>query len=280
MIPVMGPVMGAPTIGALDPFVASIDPDAEAFAGAVRANGGSISSARLTVINQFIAAEKAAGTWALTDDYWGLWAENSVQALTSLKQRRLATVSGAPVFTADRDYAGDGADDFIDTGFILSTHGVNLTGTNQRIAAYERTNVNSSNTAAGAAANTSARATIIPRNGTVLSGGLNNSSGTISHTLSPEDSRGLKAISRAGGGLTVKGYDRGVALTDSTVAAVGTALPARSLYLLALNNAGTAANFRACSLGFVCLGAPLSGIQEVAQYNNVQAWATAVGANV
>lgn len=38
--------------------------------------------------------------------------------------------------------------------------------------------------------------------------------------------------------------------------------------------------FLACSLGLVSIGGPLSDAQETAHYDAVQAWATAVGANV
>jgi hypothetical protein len=46
------------------------------------------------------------------------------------------------------------------------------------------------------------------------------------------------------------------------------------------NNVGTAAGFRASSVGFDVVGGPLSDAQELAQYNAIQAWATSVGANV
>jgi hypothetical protein len=93
------------------------------------------------------------------------------------------------------------------------------------------------------------------------------------------DSRALKAASRAGGSSTVKLFDRGVKLTDATITA-GTAAPTRAVYVGCYNNAGTAASFRASSVGFVVVGGPLSDAQELAQYDAVQAWATSVGANV
>lgn len=99
-------------------------------------------------------------------------------------------------------------------------------------------------------------------------------------TLATADSRGLKAISR-NGGTTALGYDRGVALTPATGLTIGSSsAPGVALYIGAFNSSGTAISFRAASVGFVAIGAPLSDAQELAQYNAVQAWATAIGANV
>jgi len=256
------------------------DADAWAWRNAVVANGGTVSDARLSVVSTFIRAEKAAGTWALTDDYWVLWAENAIQALTSLKQRRLAVAVNSPTFTADRDYTFNGSTNYLNAGFIPSTHGIGYTGLNQRLAVYERTNLNSSGGSAGASISTGARIFIVARNSSALTAAANNSSGGISFAISPADSRGLKAISRADGGTTVKGHDRGVALTDVTVGAVGTGIPNIPLFIGAINNGGTPSGFRACSVGFAAIGGPLSAPQELAQYDNVQAWATAVGAQV
>lgn len=254
------------------------DADLAAWAAAVVANGGTVSAARAVIVGQFIGAEKDSGAWALTDDYWGLWGESAAQGLTSLKQRRLATAVAAPTFTTDRGYAFNGTTQYLDTGFIPSTHGINCTGTDQRLGVYERSNVNSTGLSAGVVEATARALTLTNRNSTTAQGRANTAS--QSFTLGVADSQGLKAVSRASGGLTVKLFDRGVKLTDSTAAATATAAPTRAIYIGAYNNAGTAASFRAASIGFAVVGGPLSDAQELAQYNAVQAWATSVGANV
>ena len=81
----------------------AFDADVLSWRDAVVANGGSVSLARQIVVDQFVFSEKEAGNWALTDDYLGLWAENAAQALTSLKQRRLATALQEQAF-ADLPY--------------------------------------------------------------------------------------------------------------------------------------------------------------------------------
>jgi hypothetical protein len=256
----------------------AFDADVLAWRDAVAANGGSVSLVRLIVVDQFVFSEKASGAWALTDDYWGFWAESEIQALTSLKQRRLAAAANSPIFTIDRSYTGDGATSYVNLGFVPATHGVNCTGTNQRIGAYECTNISNTGRSAGAFDTSTRVLSLLNRNATNMAGHLNHLGVSIALTLA--DSRGLKVVSRAGGGTAVLSYDRGVRLADAVAAAPGSGAPTSSLFALARNNAGTPDLFRAAALGFVVVGGPLSDAQELAQYNAVQAWATSVGAQV
>lgn len=252
-----------------------LDADALLWRDAVVTNGGSVSAARLAVVSAFIIAEKAAGIWALTDDYWVFWAENAIQALTSLKQLRLATAVNSPVFTEDRGYAFDGTTNYINTGFIPSTHAVAMTGTSLGLAVYERTNIGISRYH-GAYSTTTRSLYFSPRTGSsVYVGGANGESGAIG---SVSDSRGLTAVEQSSGTV---GFDKnGVGVATSTPS-VGSVLPAIALYLGAYNNAGSAAGFRAVSVGFALARAgSLSPTQKLAQYSAIQAFATAVGAQV
>ncbi|MDB5487501.1 MAG: hypothetical protein JWQ58_1216 [Reyranella sp.] len=258
----------------------AFDSDVLSWRDAVVVNGGSVSLARLIVVDQFVFSEKTSGAWALTDDYWGFWAENTAQALTSLKQRRLATVVNSPVFTADRDFTFDGTTNYINSGFIPSLHGVNYKTTDQRLAVYERTNVSAAGLNAGVQTGTTNRVGLVARSGSTMVGTINNGGVAASFTISPADSRGLKAVSRAGGGTIAAGFDRGVRLTDATGFTTGANIQNIALFIGALNNAGTPGSFRANALGFAAIGGPLGDAQEAAQYAAVQAWATSVGANV
>jgi len=260
-------------------IITAYDRDAGLLFDAWNAAGGSASSGLRSLANTFIRAEKSAGTWQLTDDYWVLCAESAAQALVSWKQRRTATVTSAPTFTTNAGYAFDGLANFINTGFIASSHAVALTGTSQRLAVYERTNVTANTDAAGCQTTSTSRMEIRPRNGTAAAG-LLNSTTAPTFTLGASDSRGYTAISRSGGATTMSAYKNGVALTDATGLTVGTSLPTHALYIGANNNAGTAASFRASTVGLVAIGAPLSAGGELAQYNNIQAHMTAIGANV
>ncbi|TAJ97353.1 MAG: hypothetical protein EPO41_02805 [Reyranella sp.] len=262
----------------------AFDADVLAWRDAVIANGGPVSLARLIVVDQFVFGEKAAGLWALTDDYLPLCGENAVQALTSLKQRRLATAVNSPTFTTDRDFVTNGSTSYIDTGFIPASHGVNWTVSAQRLAVYERTNVvNAASVSAGAYTGAVNKGFITNQVGSgMLRGGLNTADGSPGNfAISPADSRGLKSVSRAGGGTTMLGYDRGVRLTDATGLTVSNASrPTHSVFIGGLNFVGSLTNTRAGAFSFVVLGGPLSDAQEAAQYANIQALHTAVGAQV
>lgn len=254
------------------------DPDVLAFADTVVANGGTVSTARYPILTAFVGSEKACGAWALRDDYWVLWAENAVQALTSLKQRRLATAVNSPTFTADRGYVFDGSTNYIDTGFIPGTHGIVCTGSQQALEAYERTNVAAGTWTAGVISTTTSSMAIINRNASNLAISRLNLNGNA--TFAMTDSRGLKSASRAGSNIFVL-YDRGVRQTDATTGSPGSSAPTHSLYIGGANNAGVLNLPRAASIGYVAIGAPVaSDAMAAAHYANVQAFATAVGAQV
>jgi len=251
---------------------------ATAWAAAVVANGGSVSPARKTIVETFIAAEITAGTWDLTDDYWAQWGENALQSRTSLKQQRLAIEIAVPLWTIDRGYTFNGSTQYLSTGFIPSTHGVAMTTTNLRIASYERTNVDGGYTA-GAHTDTTSSLTLRPNSAGEVQ--VNVNSATVSYTLPGANSSGFTAASRNGAGAAqCVAYKNGVALVQSGSAGFGAVMTASSLFIGARNAAGTPSNFRAASVGFVCVGGFLTPAQELAQYTNVQAWATAIGAQV
>ncbi len=253
------------------------DSDLAAWAAAVVANGGTVSAARAAIVAQFIGAEKDAGTWARTDDYWLLCAESSVQALTSLKQRRLATVTDAPTFTTDRGYAFNGTTQYLDTGFIPDTHKVAMATNEARFSTYERTNVAANSYASGIINGTSIRFVCLPRSGTntIQLAANTNSTNMVGTTT---DSRGLTSTSRTAAGVC--SFYKNGSFVETYSPPLGSSLPTISLYIGGYNNAGVAAGFRASTLGFASIGASLTAAQELASYNAMQAYMTAIGANV
>jgi hypothetical protein len=256
------------------------DPDVRAWRDAVVTNGGSVSLARLIVVGQFVFSEKASGAWALTDDYWGFWAESEIQALTSLKQRRLATAANSPAFTIDRSYAFDAVTSYINLGFIPATHGVAMTATSTRLTVYCRTNVTSAGFAAGTRSTTNRRLTIRPRSGAEAY--VEGNAQGAAYTLPASDSRGLTSGGR--NGATIANgfmFKNGVALVKvADLGTLGASLPVDSIYIGGYNNVGALGGPLAASIGFAAVGTALSGAQELAQYNAVQAWGTSVAGAV
>ncbi len=251
------------------------DVDATTWAAAVVTNGGTVSAARLVTVAMFVQAEKAAGTWALTDDYWGLWAENEPQALTSLKQRRLATAVAAPAFVADRGYTGNGTTSYLNSGFIPSTHKVVMATTSVRLAVYERNLLTVSSAAIGVSQ--TSNLAIYPRDTASKMQG-HALTATITTTATLASNVGYTAISGVAG--PSQSFWKNGVLFESFAIAMSGSLPIGAIFICCRNVSGAANGFRTSQIGFACIGAALGAPLEAAQYANVQAWATAVGANV
>ena len=258
----------------------AFDSDVLAWRDAVVVNGGTVSAARLVIVDQFVYAEKAAGLWALTDDYLGFWAENAVQALTSIKQKRLATAVNSPTFTTDRDYTFNGTTSYSDSGFVPATHAAAMTLNSAHAEVYGRTNADAATSSLGVNSGSNRAIAVFPRDaGTVKVAA--NGVGAV-YTLSPLTSAGLTQFGRNGGTVNdVYGAKNGVDLVrTSPHTSLGASLPSHSFYIGGTNVSGVLGQPRACSIGYAAWGAALNATQRLARYTNVQAWATAVGAQV
>lgn len=259
--------------------------EAKSWAAAVRANGGSVSLAAVERIDTFISAEKTSGSWSATDDYWMLWAENAIQALTSLKQLRLASVVNSPTFVQNRGYTFDGTSNYISTGFIPSTHKVAMNGDNMHLSVYERTDLAANNYPAGLYYSSVQNLAIRPRTSTAGNvTAIANSSSASSATAAPAGIGSLALTTGMRRGTTVNDvlmFKRGAAIPITTLpTAVASTLPTVSLFIGCYNNWGTPAGHRATNIGMVTIGGARTDAQELAFYNAVQALATSLGANV
>lgn len=253
-----------------------IDPDVKLWADAVVANGGSVSDGRIALMGAQVAARKAIGTWQLRDDLLWLAAENQAQALTSLKQRRLATAVNSPTFTQDRDYTFNGTTNYVNTGFIPSTHAVNYTPTDGRLDTYDRADVAGGNVIFNAGIGNNLG--INTKSGTTALRAQLCSSTVIGLTGSEAaDRRGFNSVSRNGSAW--KGFRRGVLVgnqTSSSTIAIGTS----SIYVGGVNNGGSLASGGAVSIAFFSIGASFSDSQEAADAAITQAGMALLGADV
>jgi hypothetical protein len=253
--------------------------DATAWKAAVVANGGTVSDAQWALTAGLIGSLRTSGAWALIDDAWALVAENAVQALTSLKQRRLSTAVNSPTFAANAGYTFDGATNYIDTGFIIGTHGISTTSTLGHLSVYERTNVATTTSALGTSVSSIRQHMIRPRTGAAnLTGSFNSNLASVAIT----DSRGLSYIDRtdSGGTANINFSKNGASLGAASSGASGSGAVSISLFIGGYNLGGVLTLPRACQVGFASIGAPLSAAQVAAQYSAVQSYMTAKGANV
>lgn len=259
------------TFGAYGPVI--YDPDAQAYFDAVVTAGSTVSFYRKGYINDLVISEKISGTWSLTDDYWLLAGEDSIQALLSLKQLRTATAVSSPTFTTDRGYTGNGSSSYINTGFDPSTDGVALTAvTSARLACYSVTTSRiGCQTSASSARLQFGRAGSNQVSAGICSSLVTGTSGAFTNPV------GLASVSR--NGSTVEVFHRGVSV-ETLSPTLGSVIPGFAMFILAVNNNGSAASFVATQSRFACVGAAMNSTQELAQYNNVQTFMTAVGADL
>ena len=255
----------------------ALDPDVVLWAGAVMSNGGTVSSGRAALVSALVTEMKSGGSWQRTDDCW-IWTKEAgaadVQALTSLKQRRLATAVNSPTID-DGGLLSDGSTSYVDLNFSPGSHAVAMTGTDMRLAVYERTNLGQSSYAAGVADSGISSLRMIPRSSSdSLRGSLNSASSDW--VAGVADGRGLLVMSRSAAGI-FEAFGRGVSLGTTTPSPTGTTLPVRTLCAAAQNSVGTIAGFRAAAQGCLSVGASLTAAQELAEYNAWQRFFTAIG---
>lgn len=254
------------------------DPAAWQWRNAVVANGGTVSTAQLGRVATMIRQMRATPAWGLLDDAWIPVAESSIQALTSLKQNRLATPVNSPTFTAGQGYAFDGATNYIDTGFIMASHCVAGTGSGFHGSVFELTNVNS-NTVSFGGTNTATRSLdIFPRAG-ASNFSMNVNSNKLASSVAPTTSVGLSLVQRTSG-TTAEGWQNGVQASFAAPSSNGTTLLPTSLYIGANNATGVAGSFRPTTVGFASVGGIIPSTAQLAFYNAVRnymlAWGLAV----
>lgn len=95
--------------------LSGFDADAAAWRAAVIAASGAVSGQQMAYVNALVQGLKAGGAWYVRDDYALYAAENSTQALITLKLRLSQTATNSPTFTANRGYKGDATAAYIDT---------------------------------------------------------------------------------------------------------------------------------------------------------------------
>ncbi len=255
-----------------------------AWEAAVIANGGTVSLARRIIVDQLVFDLEACGAYALIDDFSIRAGENAPQALTSIKQRRLATPVNSPLFTVNRGYTYDAATNYLATGFIPSSHAGAMTGSDPHLGLYLRTDIANpaSSAALGSRTNTSQNFTLRPRG---ASGAANSTVYSLNCTLvgTPAivTTRRLTSVERFGAGPTVKTYIDGVLVDTASPASTSTSLVTFEVYEGAFNSSATAAGFYSGECAFSYVGAAFqSDAMHATFWTAVQACLTSIGAAV
>lgn len=227
-------------------------------------------AARAGLIDATVRALKAAGVWARLELLYLLAAHDAQAARVNWVQPGFAlSVAGAPAFTADRGYAGDGSAAHLDTGFNPANAG--LTTAAGAIGAWCRDTGASAGVAIGCANGAPGLYLATNASGVAVAR-IHQSTAT---TAAVANAQGLTAAERSGDSVQL--YRGGVGIGGATVAA--SAVPNATVFLLALGNAGSAAahDARQYAAGFVARE-PLGPAGQAALHAALAGYLAGVGA--
>jgi hypothetical protein len=230
--------------------------------------------ARAGVIDTLVRALKGAGVWAKLDALYLLAAHDAQAArLNWVSASYALTVAGAPVFTVDRGYTGDGSAAYLDSGFNPASAGGKFAQNDAHMGVWVGTDV-ASTTQFDIG---STRAAINSRRAAVAAARLfANAVAGDELALSPATSVGWTCWSRGGpAGYTAARNGA----TPTAISQASGAFLSLPFYILAQAGLGpVAAAHSTRRVQAACWGSQLSAGEMAALHGALAAYMTAVGA--
>jgi hypothetical protein len=266
--------------GCLGSVARTFDAATVSWVAQVVTNGGSVSLARETVVDDLIRGLKVDGLWTRLDRLWVLAAANSQSALTDLVGLTLATVTNAPTFTTDRGYACNGTTSFIDTQFNASTQGVQYTLNSSSQGCWA---VTFNTLAAQTRAFGTATATFTAETGMTTTDQGAGTGNTIGHV---NDATGTSVVSIGATGMfsTTRNNSTNIDMYFNTTnisvnaSSASVSIPSATTYIGGRNKIGTGLDAGSNQqVGMLFLGAGFSAFDITNMYNHMRAYMTAVG---
>lgn len=233
---------------------------------------------RQDAINALISALKTAGVWS-TYDVLCIAGLNSTDSLINWKNPGTfnSSLVNAPTFTADRGFAGNGSSSYINTNFNPSTAGGNYSLNSAHLGLYCRTDSNP------ALARDMGARTAFNNDESIL---ILNESGNAFYALNADgnttaaasgNSAGYWSSSRTASNTLVLRRN-GSSFASS---ALGTeSVPNLSMYVGAVNSGGSPVGYTTRQYTAWSIGGGLTDLQLADEYTAIQAYMTAIGANV
>jgi hypothetical protein len=253
-----------------------VDPDAAALIALMSV---APDATRQGHINTLVTALKAGGVWTLLDELWVMAAHDAQAAGLGWKRYKNLTAVSSPTFTADRGYAGNGTTSYLNTGFVPSTDGVQYTLNDASFGVYSRTDTSANVRDMGTRiASSNAQSNIMARWNDNRAYGKNNTNPPASYVgFSVAASTGL-FVARRTSATTDTGWRNGVKLVTET--RTSNALSTFSFFICGMNNGGMISTPTTRQYAAAFVGASMSEAQQLSLYNALQAYMTAVGAQV
>lgn len=260
----------------------SYDASALLWKAAVVAAGGTVSDARLAIVSTLITGLKADSLWTSLDRLWLFAAENSTSALIDLKGLSTATAINSPTFTADQGYAGNGTTNYIRTGYIPNTHGVNYTQNSGAMSCYVR---NNRTTTVGLPYIFGAEEANNVRSSYLIlapaTNAYSNVNGSGVNNIVLATTQGQHVIVRSGSGTTNQTYYiNGLSQVYAGRSATSDTPTTYEIYVGANNRTGSALGYTADQFATFSIGAALDATQASNLSSRINAYMTSLGTNV
>lgn len=263
--------------------VSAYDTDAQAWATAVTAAGGTYTAGDLTAMSDCIAGLKTDGLWTKFALFAPFYGSDLAAALVQYLNGSWAQATNMNFVGGDYTRAtgltGNGSTKYLKSGLNAST----LTANDTHVSVYNRA---SSGTGGGIhvgaqSSSNSAFAHYFPFTDSkaycdeyaTSPFGRANTAGTLSTAF------GCVLGTRTSSSLSTIYRNASSVATSSGSTGVGT-LPNLEIYLFARNNAGTADQFTSHPVGAITIGSGLSGTDATNHNSRIQTLMTTAGRNV
>jgi hypothetical protein len=272
------PQGAGPDIGAFE--ATSVCPEAIAFLA--RANAiVAIDATHTTAYNRLICGLVEDGTYSKLDALYVLATQSDggtpgdgVAKLNLIKDSFNLVRHGMCAFAADKGVACDGASGYYDTQFNLATSGVAFSRDSASLGVYDRTNITTNFSIFGAFDGNKDTSLFLTFNGGLL---FRINSGPDAPVATNTNTQGFWIGIRSGPNA-VSVYRNGNQIASSTTPSNG--VPPLSMYLFALNFAGTASYFVPDEVAAFFIGGALNKTQAAGISVRINQFLMTFGTNV
>jgi len=229
---------------------------------------------RQSWINWVIQRLKDEGIWAKLDELWIYAAHTSQAALLGWKQYKNCTAVGSIPFTTDRGFQRDSGTKYIQTNYNPLSHGVNFTQNDCSFGVYSRTNTTDANVDMGCinVRLCQIQAMNASNNGI---GQVNITSGSLSVAVA--NSLGWYVARRTASAAEQLFKNGGQIVSNTSTSG---ASPSANFIVGGRDNVGTIEAFTTRQYAAAMVGKSLTAAEQLTLYTIIQAYMTAVGAQV
>lgn len=232
------------------------------------------SAARQTLISDLVAGLKTDGIWSKLDRLWVMAAHDAQAARLDWKDPAgtSLTATNSPTFTADQGYEGDGSSAFLATGYTPSVDGSSYTANSISFGVW----VNAVGPDAtqfwggGSTAGTGSTGVFRLADGSVWRGRAG--TGNIDATTLSENATGLLASNRSSSSA-VQLYRNGTSEASLTGQSAFSIL-SQEIYLLGLNNSGSAAFHATGRISAAFVGGSLTATEHSNLHSRLNTYIT------